>query len=54
MRLPEICIRRPVLAIVMNLLLVIIGAKTYEYLTLREYPKVDQPTISVTDRKSVV
>lgn len=48
MRLPEICIRRPVLAIVMNLLLVIIGAKTYEYLTLREYPKVDQPTISVT------
>ena len=48
MKLPEICIRRPVLAIVMNLILMIIGAKTFEFLDLREYPKVDQPTISVT------
>ena len=48
MRLPVICIHRPVLAIVMTLVLIIVGAVSYTYLPLRHYPHVDKPVISVT------
>lgn len=48
MKLPVICIHRPVLAIVMTLVMVIVGAVSYTYLTLRHYPHVDKPIISVT------
>lgn len=48
MKLPEVCIQRPVLATVMTLLLVIIGAVSFTYLKVRHYPQVDRPTISVT------
>ena len=48
MRLPVICIHRPVLAIVMTLVMVIVGAVSYTHLTLRHYPHIDKPIISVT------
>lgn len=48
MKLPVICIHRPVLAIVMTLVLVIVGAVSYTYLPLRHYPHVDKPVVSVT------
>ena len=48
MTLPEICIKRPVLSIVMTLILVIVGAVSYTYLQLRQFPRVDRPIISVT------
>lgn len=48
MKLPAICIHRPVFAIVMTLVLVIVGAVSYTYLSLRHYPHVDKPVISVT------
>jgi multidrug efflux pump len=41
MRLPEICIRRPVFATVMSLLIVLVGAIAFTRLTVREYPKID-------------
>ncbi len=48
MKLPVICIRRPVLTIVMMLVLVIVGAVSYTHLSLRHYPHVEKPVISVT------
>ncbi len=48
MTLSEICIRRPVLSIVITLILVIVGSVSYTYLQLRQYPQVDRPVISVT------
>jgi len=47
MRLPEICIRRPVFATVMSLLLTLIGAVAYDRLTVREYPRIEEPVVTV-------
>ena len=47
MFLPELSIRRPVLATVMSLLIVLIGAISFLRLTVREYPKIDTPVVSV-------
>lgn len=47
MRISEISVRRPVLATVMSLLIVLIGLVAYDRLTVREYPNIDEPTVSV-------
>ncbi|MCB1656720.1 MAG: efflux RND transporter permease subunit, partial [Pseudomonadales bacterium] len=47
MQLPELCIRRPVLAIVLNLLIVLAGLLAFDRLTVREYPNIDIPTVTV-------
>jgi multidrug efflux pump len=47
MRLPELSIRRPVLASVMSLLLILVGAISYSRLAVREYPNIDPPIVSV-------
>ncbi|WP_455365620.1 efflux RND transporter permease subunit, partial [Kaarinaea lacus] len=47
MILPDISIRRPVLATVMSLMLVLIGIISYDRLSVREYPKIDTPVVSV-------
>ncbi len=47
MQLPEICIRRPVLATVMSLMVILIGIISFQRLTVREYPKIDTPVVSV-------
>ncbi len=47
MFLPELCVRRPVLATVLSLAILLIGSMTYERLTVREYPNVDAPVVSV-------
>ena len=47
MSLPEICIRRPVLATVLTLLLLLFGGTGFYYLGVREYPAVDPPTVSI-------
>jgi len=46
-RLPEICIKRPVFATVMSLMIVLVGAISFTRLTVREYPKIDTPVVSV-------
>ncbi len=48
MQLSEISIKRPVLATVMSLLIVLVGLVAYDRLTVREYPNIDEPTVSVT------
>lgn len=47
MFLPELSIRRPVFATVMSLMLVLIGIISYDRLSVREYPKIDTPVVSV-------
>jgi multidrug efflux pump len=47
MFLPEISVKRPVLATVMSLLIVLIGIIAFDRLSVREYPKIDAPVVSV-------
>ncbi|MBB3809447.1 efflux RND transporter permease subunit [Pseudochelatococcus contaminans] len=44
----ELCIRRPVFATVLSLILMLIGLVSYDRLTVREYPNIDEPVVSVT------
>jgi multidrug efflux pump len=48
MQLPEIAIRRPVFATVLSLLVLLIGAVSFTKLPVREYPKIDEPVVTVT------
>lgn len=50
MQLPEISIRRPVLATVLSLLVLLVGLVSFQQLTVREYPKIDEPRVTVTTR----
>lgn len=47
MGLSELCIRRPVFATVLSLLMLLVGIVSYERLTVREYPSIDEPVVSV-------
>ena len=47
MRLSDISIQRPVFAVVMSLLLIVIGVMAFTRLTVRELPAVDPPIVSV-------
>jgi multidrug efflux pump len=47
MRLPELCIRRPVFATVINLIVLLVGMIAYDRLAVREYPNIDEPIVSV-------
>lgn len=49
MSLSSTCIKRPVLATVLNLILVIVGSIGLLYLGVRDYPSVDPPVISDFD-----
>jgi multidrug efflux pump len=48
MSLSSVSIQRPVLAIVMSLFIVILGAIGFSYLGVREYPNVDPPVVTVS------
>ncbi|HZH08458.1 MAG TPA: efflux RND transporter permease subunit, partial [Lautropia sp.] len=50
MQLPEIAIRRPVFATVLSLLVVLIGLVSFDRLAVREYPKIDEPVVTVSVR----
>jgi multidrug efflux pump len=43
----EFFVRRPVFATVMSLIVVLIGLVSYLQLTVREYPNIDEPIVSV-------
>ena len=43
----ELCIRRPVFATVLSLVLVLAGLMSFSRLTIREYPNIDEPQVSV-------
>jgi len=48
MKLSDTCIRRPVFATVLSLMIVLIGLISYTRLTVREYPRIDEPVVSVS------
>jgi multidrug efflux pump len=48
MQLAEVSIRRPVLAVVMSLLILLVGAVSFDRLSVREYPKIDEPNVTVS------
>src|SRR3954469_15421578 len=47
MMLPEICIKRPVFATVLSLIILLIGLISYTRLSVREYSRIDEPVVSV-------
>lgn len=46
MNISELSIRRPVLATVLTIIILLFGFIGYNYLGVREYPSVDNPIIS--------
>ena len=47
MSISTLSIKRPVLAIVMNLLIILFGFLGYKYLGMREFPSIDPPVVSI-------
>ncbi|MCX8146425.1 MAG: efflux RND transporter permease subunit [Azovibrio sp.] len=47
MRIAEICIQRPVFATVLSLVVMLLGLVSYGRLAVREYPKIDEPVVTV-------
>ena len=48
MQIAETSIRRPVFATVLSLLVLLIGAVSFTRLSVREYPKIDEPVVTVS------
>jgi multidrug efflux pump len=44
----DLCIKRPVLATVLSLVVVLLGLIGYQRLSVREYPRIDEPIVSVS------
>jgi HAE1 family hydrophobic/amphiphilic exporter-1 len=49
-KLAEICVRRPVFATMIIMTLMVLGAFSYNRLTIERFPRVEFPTITVTTR----
>ncbi|THF63218.1 efflux RND transporter permease subunit [Pseudothauera rhizosphaerae] len=47
MVISDTCIRRPVFATVLSLLVVLVGVVSWTKLTVREYPNIDEPVVTV-------
>ena len=47
MTLPSLSLKRPVLAIVMSIIIVLFGGIGFKFLGIREYPSIDPPIITV-------
>lgn len=47
MNFSEICIKRPVLTTMLSLVIILVGAVTWNRLGVRQYPQIDEPKVSV-------
>ena len=47
MTISELSLKRPVFAIVCSIIIIVFGAVAYKFLSLREYPAIDPPNITV-------
>jgi multidrug efflux pump len=47
MNISELSLRRPVLAIVLNIVIIVFGAIGYKFLGVRDYPAIDPPNVNV-------
>jgi multidrug efflux pump len=50
MFLSDISIKRPVLATVLSLIIILVGLISYDRLAVREYPKIDEPVVNVATK----
>jgi multidrug efflux pump len=50
MVLSDVCIRRPVFATVLSLIMMLLGVVSFQRLAVREYPKIDLPVVNVETR----
>lgn len=48
MNISELSLRRPVLAIVMNIIIIVFGVIGFSFLGVRDYPAIDPPNVSVS------
>ena len=48
MKLSEVSIKRPVLALVLSLVIILFGLVSYFRLPVREYPDIDPPIVSIS------
>ena len=47
MNISELSLRRPVLATVINMLIILFGVVGFTFLSVREYPAIDPPIVNV-------
>ena len=47
MNISELSLRRPILAFVMNIMIVLFGLIGYKFLGIRDYPAIDPPNVNV-------
>lgn len=47
MKFSETCIKRPVFATVLNLIVILVGLVSFARLTIREYPNIDIPVVTI-------
>lgn len=47
MTLPSFCIHRPVFTLVLNFLMILVGVISFQRLSVREYPNIDEPVVTV-------
>ncbi|MBS1598827.1 MAG: efflux RND transporter permease subunit [Bacteroidetes bacterium] len=47
MNISELSLRRPILAIVMNIIIVVFGVIGFKFLGIRDYPAIDPPNVNV-------
>ena len=47
MKISDVCIGRPVFATVLSLVVMLVGIVSYTRLPVREYPKIDEPVVTV-------
>ena len=47
MKVSDLCIKRPVFATVLSLVVMLVGIVSYPRLPVREYPKIDEPVVTV-------
>lgn len=47
MKLPQICIRQPVLAIVLSVVLIVLGLVSFKQLEIRFFPKITMPVVTI-------
>ncbi len=48
MNISELSLRRPVLAAVLNVMIVLFGIIGFTFLGIRDYPAIDPPNVSVS------
>src|ERR1051325_10389079 len=47
MNISELSLRRPVLAVVLNIVIIVFGVIGFNFLGIRDYPAIDPPNVSV-------